>query len=197
MAEQKEQKSVFELSKQLRDILDGVLSIGDWKSSLFLKTAATKLQDLREKSDKLFRSGTVSVEDANASKNYVRQAAPPGYSQVFILLYQVDGANLQGWYRTVKTLSDYNVTRPVYKEEDHVKEFIRSKTATPDRNGYAVVNIKDSDFYQTEQQADQFGHPLFILKEGAVKLENVIEFIHSNRKCYAVHEDEMVFLNEI
>ena len=196
MAEKEEQKKVFELSEQLRDILDTILAPGDWQSSLFLKAASTKLKVLREKSDELFKSGNVTAEVAT-SKDTSRKAAAPGYVQVFILLYQVDGANLQGWYRTIKTLTEYNVTRPVYKEEDHAKEFIRSKTAGIDRNGYAVVNVKDSNFTEVGQQMDQFNHPLFALKQAAVELQNVVEFVHGNKMRYAVRDNELSYLGEI
>ncbi len=196
--EQNAQKNVFELSKELRDILDEVLTTGDWQSSIFLKTAANKLRAIRDKSDNLFNSGNVAtVVNTNASKDIARKPVPPGYSQVFVLLYQVDSANLQGWHRNIKTLADYSVTRPVYKDENHAKEVIRSKTMGVDRNGYAVVNVKDSDFSESENQTDQFGHPLFILKQGAVKLENIVEFIHCNVKRYAMRDNELVYLNEI
>lgn len=197
MAEQKEQQTVFEYSRQLRDVLDEVLATGDWQSSLFLKAAATKLRGLREESDKLFNSGNVATGTTSVGKDYARKAAPPGYSQVFVLLYQVDGANMQGWNRTIKTLTDYSVTRPVYKEEDHAKEFIRSKVAAMERNGYAVINIKDGDIDETTQQTDPFGHSLFILRQGAVKLENVVEFIHINKKRYAMGDNDLIYLGEI
>jgi hypothetical protein len=196
MAEKEEQKKLFELSEQLRDVLDAILATGDWQSSLFLKTASTKLKALREKSDELFKSGKVTAE-AGASNDTGRKAAAPGYVQVFILLYQVDGANLQGWHRTIKTLTEYNVTRPVYREEEHAKEFIRSKTAGIDRNGYAVVNVKDSSFTEAGQQMDQFNHQLFALKQGAVELQNVVEFIHSNKRRYAVRDNELGYLGEV
>lgn len=196
MAEQEERQNFFELSKQLRDILDDILATGDWQSSLFLKTAATRLRELREKSDQLFNNGNVVTEAAKVQDSS-RKIAPPGYLQVFILLYQVDGASLQGWYRNIKTLADYSVTRPVYKDEEHAKEFIRSKTAAVDRNGYAVVNIKEGDFDDTGQQVDQFSHPLFILKQDAVKLENVVEFVHSNKRRYAMGDNDLIYLGEI
>ena len=197
MAEQEERQNVFELSKQLRDILDDVLATGDWQSSLFLKTAATRLRELRGKSDQLFNRGNV-VTEAVRTQDSSRKTAPPGCLQVFILLYQVDGANLQGWCRNIKTLADYSVTRPVYKDEGHAKESIRSKTATVDRNGYVVVNVKKNDLDETgQQQVDQFGHPLFVLKQGVIKLENIVEFVHSNKRRYALGDNDLVYLGEI
>ncbi len=196
MIEQEKSQSVFELGKQLSDTLDDVLATGDWQSSLFLKTAATKLHEFREKSERLYNSGnaTAKVESVQDSS---RKIAPSGYLQVFILLYQADGANLPGWYRNLKTLTEYSVTRPVYKDEEYAKELIRAKVAAQDRNGYAVVNIQEGDLDEAGSQVDQFGHPLFILKQGAVKLENIVEFVHSNKRRYVMSGGDLIYLGEI
>ena len=131
-----------------------------------------------------------------AAKNIQLRVALPGYSQVFILLYQVDSANLQGWYRTIKTLTDYSVTRPAYKDEAYAREFIRSKASGIERNGYAIVNIKSDDFYNVEQPpVDACGHQLFVLKENSIKLENIVEFVLANKQHYAIR-DEALFLLE-
>lgn len=198
--EQKTQENVFELSKRLWVILDEVLTTGDWQSSSFLKTAAIQLRDLQEKCNKLSLSSggnKAATEVINVDKDTTRRAIVPGYARVFILLYQVDGANLQSWYRTIRTLAEHSITHQIYKEENHVKEAIRAKITDQDRNGYAVVDIKEENLLSGEQPLDQFGHALCVLKDSSVKLENIIEFVHNNRKRYALHDNELFFLSEL
>jgi hypothetical protein len=196
MVEPKATTNIFDLSKQLNGILDEILATGDWESSLFLKGVATKLQKIRNENEKLANSGTVTTQVVNVVDT-TRKPAPAGYVQVFVLIYQAVGSDLPGWFANIKTLADYSGTRPVYKDEAHIKEFIRAKTATMDRNAYVVVNIKESDFEQTGEQIDQFNHQLFLLKQGSLKLENVVEFVHLNKKRYAMGDKELVYLGDV
>ncbi|MDR1057022.1 MAG: type IVB secretion system protein IcmQ [Coxiellaceae bacterium] len=192
--------AAIEIGRKLINILDDILVTGDWDSSLFLKTSAAKLRDLRNEIAILCdidKAKPTDVYQSTVPNKDSRQNSPPGYFRVFILLYQVDGSNLQSWYRTIKTLSEYSVTRPAYKDENHAQEFIRAKTLGIERNGYVVVNVKDNDFYPTEQHVDSFGHPLIALKEEAVKLDNVVEFVHANKKHYVIRDNALVLLGEI
>ncbi|MBU0744316.1 MAG: type IVB secretion system protein IcmQ [Gammaproteobacteria bacterium] len=196
MIGQDQRQGVIDLGKKLIAILDGVLAIGDWDNSLFLKTSASKLKKLREQAQQL----CVGEEDITANddnKEFYQECVLPGHSQVFILLYQVDGANLQTWLGTIKNLTEYSVTRPAYKDVVHVQGAIRSKSSPLDHSAYVVVNVKDDAFQPGEQQMDSLGHPLVSLSEDAVKLENIVEFVHGNKKRYAIRDNKLVFLGEI
>ncbi|MEI8054401.1 MAG: Dot/Icm secretion system protein IcmQ [bacterium] len=186
-----------EIANKVVETIDGLLATGDWENSVFLKASAAKLRELRTQAQQLSLLGGQAQQEQKAIVTASAKTIQPGYSQVFILLYQVDGANLQEWYRTVKTLVDYSVTRPAYKDEAYVKEFIRSKTSGVERNGYAVVNIKSDDFYNVEQPpVDALGHQLFVLKESSIKLENIVEFIHANKQHYAIRDEALFLLKE-
>lgn len=189
------QQVVADFSKKLKEILNDVLAIGDWNSSVFLKTSALKLNDIICKAEKL--SGNVEVLDENIGSNQRSSNEQVlGVSRVFVLLYQVDGSNLQGWYSNIKTLLEYGVSKSVYQDENYAKELVRSKTLNIERNGYVIVDVKDDDFYQTDK-LDAFGHQLFALRENAIKLEKVIEFIHANKKRYVIRNNELVLLGDI
>lgn len=191
----------YEIAKKVKGVIDSVLATGDWKSSIFLKASAARLRELLVEADGLLRLGEQANQGqgatAVANKIVQQRTVPPGYCQVFILLYQVDSTNLQGWYRTVKTLMDYSVTRPAYKDEAFAKEFIRSKASGIERNGYVVVNVKSDDFYNVEQPpVDACGHQLFVLKENSIKLENIVEFVLANKQHYAVSDNALILLEE-
>lgn len=190
-----------EIAKKIKEIIDSVLATGDWENSIFLKVSAAKLRELQVEAQRLSCLGEQTQQEqkdsTKAANTAAERVAPPGYSQVFILLYQVDSANLQGWYNTIKTLMDYSVTRPAYKDESYARDVIRSKTSGIGRNGYVVVNIKDSDFYDVEQSpVDASGHKLFVLKENAVKLENIVEFVLANKQHYVIRDDALFLLEE-
>jgi Dot/Icm secretion system protein IcmQ len=196
MVEQEKLRDALEIGKKLKDILDNILTVGEWDSSLFLRNVAVKLRGLRDKIEKLCQTNEGKVAGISQDST-VRRKAPPGYIPVFILLYQVDSSNLPSWYSSIKNLSEYSVSRPAYKDESHIQEFIRTKTTGIEHNGYVIVNVKEQDFYQIEPQVDFLGHPLVSLKEGAVKLENIVEFIHANKSHYAIRDNELVYLDKI
>lgn len=197
-----ESQTVAALSKKLKSALEGLLATGDWSSSPFLQTNAVKIRDLIAKADELSHIGELATNMTTAvagrsdimadkSKNTME-----GYSQVFILLYQVDGANLQSWQRNIWTLVDNIAARPVYKVEGDVNEFVRSKEgAVVERYGYVVVNVKNEDFYQIEPQLDPLGHKMFALKEDAIKLANIVFFVHANKNRYVLRDKELVLQN--
>ncbi|EKE01730.1 MAG: IcmQ [uncultured bacterium] len=195
---EKELLTPDEIVSRTKKVIDGVLAEGDWEHSVFLKVEAAKLRLLCDELGKLVRyKGQGLGSEFVVNKTSDRRAVSPGWSQVFILLYQANDTDLYSWYRTIKTLTEHSVSRPAYKDESHAQEFIRSKTAGVEHNGYAVVNVKDEDFYDAEAApVDAYGHQLFVLKENSVKLENIVEFVHANKKHYAIHDNELILLDE-
>lgn len=184
-----------EIGQKLVDILDGLLKAGNWEASLFLKASAGRLRELREEASNLAQDETVNNTQIGTA--LFSKSAPTGYIQVFISVFQLEGTDLQVWHRTIRALTEYNVTRPVYRDVKFVQEFIRSK-ADFDHHGYVIVNIKESDIYELAQPSkDALGHELILLKEGSVKLENIIGFVHGNKKRYLVKENGLVFIDEM
>lgn len=198
MAEQELQEAT-EIARKVATIIDAILATGDWENSIFLKASTVKLQKFRVAAERLSHLGQQDESSTDVIDKTTRRRIPPGYSQVFILLYQVDGANLQSWYHIIKTLMDYSVTRPVYKSESYAQECIRAKKDSDiARNGYAVVNIKNENFYGEEQASvDAFDHQVYVLKENSVKLENIVEFVHANKNYYAIYDNKLVALDGI
>jgi intracellular multiplication protein IcmQ len=188
---------IYSVAKKIKDIITDVLATGDWGNSEFLQVSARGLHDLTNKIDKLISLVEQNKQDEKAidvgDKVAKMKIVPSGYCQVFILLYQVENTNLQSWYKLIKNLAEHNVSKPVYKDENHVKEFIRSKKTNIEHNGYVVVNVKNDDFYNEEKlPVDSCGHDLFMLKENAISLENIIEFVLANGQHYAVCDNALI-----
>lgn len=187
---------VPDVGKQLLAVLTGILASGDWESSLFLKVEADRLKEFSGQVGTLLKSDEPKLDII--ARDVARPKPQFGYSQVFILLYQIDGANLQNWYSNIKNLGQYSVTRPAYIDERYAQEFIRSKVANIERNGYVVANVKSDDFYQEgEKLFDPFGHELVSLKDKAVLIDNVVEFVHANKRRYAISDNKLVLLGEV
>lgn len=192
--DRKKREDVTVFGEKLRGILGNVLASGDWKSSLFLQSAEARFRDLQVQVDQMYDDSSTGKETDVKDPSDVQ--TPAGFSRVFVLLYQLDGNNLQSWMRTIGNLIEHSAARPVYKVEEYAKEFVRSKVPNSYRSGYVTIDVKDTDFYEAEQQSDQFGHPLFVLGENAVTLENIVEFIHNNKKHYLVTDKGLVFTRE-
>jgi Dot/Icm secretion system protein IcmQ len=184
------------IGKQLVKILDGALKESCWDSSLFLRNAKNQLKAL------LREANTLVGEDQSSASVLGKDGRPQalqtkeGYIKVYILLYQLDSNNLRSWLSLVKSLIEYNVNRPTYREEQYIQELIRSKKEI-DRYGYAIINVKEGDMYYFEKQpVDPFGHEILVLKEKAIKSENIIEFVHANKRRYVLKESELVYIGD-
>lgn len=193
MPDKEERNNLIEMANELKSVLGDLLRSGDWESSIFLKNYTDKIRTLESRVDSLIGADKQVSESEQSVAGHVVKDPEENYVRVFILLYQVDGANLQGWYRAIKNLEEHDVTRPVYTVEDNAKEVIRSKVSNIDRNGYVVVDVKKSEVYESDT-SDVFNHKVFSLKENAIDLKNVVEFIHANKKRYLLSGDGLVFL---
>ncbi len=167
-----------EISRKLVKILDKLLSKGDWGSSPLLRTTKKKFQNYKDEAESL------AAEPEVAEEALVNHRVPEGYRKVFISLYQSEGRNLQLWQNMLKSLARFSISRPVYDNEDYVQEVIRSKPE-PVRHAYAVVVVREDDIIQNGRvKTDPLGHELIVLRERAVELRNILEFVHANKKHY-------------
>ena len=185
-----------DLSRKLVAILDNLLIAGDWKkgNSLFLRKAEERLCELRDDAKRLIEQHSVPQGVENIER---KQKLGEGVIKVFISLYQFDGENLQNWLNTLKTLTSYNVTRPTYRNEWHVRELINSK-ADSRRHAYVEVLINESDLINIDPlPVDTLGHELLVLKEGAVKIPNIVGFIHYNKKRYTFNGEKLIFERDV
>lgn len=197
--ETKQNKSSPEkkLGEKLVEILGNVLYSGEWESSLFLKNVKKQLENLKNEAVSFVGHNNEGQAVGGAELAYVRDnIAKEGYLRIYVLLYQFDSNNLQSWLSLVKSLTEYNVSRPTYDQEPYVQELIRSKKEV-ERYGYAIINIKQNDIYSLEKRPiDVFGHEILILKEKAIKTENILEFIHANKRKYAFRDSKLHFIGE-
>lgn len=178
MADQKPGKQET-LAREIIRSIDELLAAGDWEATLFLKANKKHLEALKQRAQALLEDQTLV-----APKQATREREPPaGYKVVYISLFQAESNNLIKWQGAIKGLERYSVSRPIYSEEAHVRALIRNKP-DPQKEAYVIAFVKESDIikpYLGKKNQDRWGHELLTLREQAVDLGHVIEFIHDNK----------------
>jgi intracellular multiplication protein IcmQ len=178
------------LKNELLTLFDKALADGNWEASLYFRTVGKRLRELRQ-----CIIDEIDTEDKSKASRVSRSLAQPkeGYIKVYVSIYQADGANIDRWRSTVKSLADYSINRPIYRAQEHIEAILRAKTDIK-REAYVIVHVKENSIiqqYPGRAMTDRFGNELITLKEGSVKLENIIEFVHEGKR-YSIDHGEFV-----
>jgi intracellular multiplication protein IcmQ len=166
--------------KRFVEILDETLSTGMWEETFLLKSMKKKLSELREEAQQLQQQYR---EEAMAKSIGAGNAAMDTLQTVYISVFQQDFADLRKWERMLKSITDYSITRPVYKEEDHVKEMIRGRP-DPNKEGYVAAMVKKEDIvkgFAGKATADKSGYELLNIKEGGIRPGGIRRLVLGSR----------------
>lgn len=176
------------LKNELLTLFDKALADGNWEASLYFRTVGKRLRELRQRIVEEIDTGESEVK-VSCSVSQPKE----GFIKVYISIYQADSANLDRWRSTVKALADYSINRPTYRAQEHIEAILRAKTDVR-REAYVVVHVRENSIipqYPGRAMTDRFGNELVTLKEGSVKLENIIEFVHEGKR-YSINHGEFV-----
>jgi intracellular multiplication protein IcmQ len=168
--------------QQNQDILkalDDAIEQGPWEDSNFLRVIGKNLRKIREDyANHLAGDNAEKIDlEANLAK---RVALRSGQQEIFIALYSSEGGNLHVWERILSNLPNQIISRPIYTNEEDVRNFIKSKE---NKNNEAYVSIFiDKNAILTlapdKTPLDKFGKTLLNLKDRALHLENINHFVH-------------------
>lgn len=185
------------IGKRLLAVLDRLLGGEGWGSTLFLETMKKRIQKLRDETYQILQEEISGEAQLEIQKDKFKQPVKEGNLRLYILLYQTEGGKLLNWQYALRTLLEYSVSRPTYNDVNYVRELIRTKPNI-ERYGYAIVDVDKNDLYAQEQPVkDALGHEMIVLKEGAIKRENIVGFVHANRKQYSFVDGELILQGEI
>jgi Dot/Icm secretion system protein IcmQ len=176
------QDQLKKINEQLINILRELLATGNWEASLFLRTAHKKLQDLCDEA--VATANQLHAVDQPKSLISHQTRVDQGYFLVYVSIYQSDPYNLRKWENTLKNIKEYSIARPIYRSEEHIQEAIRSKKGAVNE-GYVSVYIKKNDIippYPGKLLEDRFGHELLTIRDNALKMENIVEFVHHGKR---------------
>ena len=168
--------------QNLIDLADRVLGKGDWEDSLFLRNTVKPLQALREQAQQ-----TVDfIQYGNQQASNDQLALSDEATAIYISLFQSQGDDLQRWEMQLRSLPRYILGRPVYASEEFAQKLVRLKAIkTPE--AYAKVAVEKSmlqDDGISLKRTDRHGSELINLIPGAVKTQNILEFVHQGKRYY-------------
>jgi Dot/Icm secretion system protein IcmQ len=192
-----QKENLLKLSQQLVNDLDKLLETGNWEESLFLRAMSKSINAIREEAQELKEKLASDEATTITAQNPTPFQLKEDYIKVYISLYQADGGNLSLWQNMLKSLAKYCVSRPIYTNEAHAQALIQSKSDSI-RHAYAVVAVKKNELMPSEiQKTDSLGHKLFALKEQAIDIKNIVNFVHANKNIYTFHDNKLHLENTI
>lgn len=170
-----------ELSEQQAEAilkaLDEAIENGPWEESSFLRVIGKNLREIR---DKFSTQVNHSEKDKLSTQMAAHTALHSDKLEVFIGLYSYDGNNMQSWERIITNLPRQMISRPIYSEEQAIKDSIRTKDNKLNE-GYVSIYVEKSDVLPTtvdKTPTDKLGKSLLTLKDKSLKLENINRFVH-------------------
>ncbi len=168
---------------KILEALNKLLKDSVWEKSLFLKASAKKIRGIR---DTLKAHAELPEEEENSgvlSNNLAsRFAARLGQVEIFVSLYNADGNNFKKWEKSLLNISGQSSTRPVYINEKDIRELVRSKEKKKNEAYVSILINQDELVSPPEGKApeDSMQHKLLILRDRALKVENIVRFVHQS-----------------
>ena len=175
-----EKEGDTETLRRFIEIVDEALAAGEWQGTHLLRSMEKKIKGLREEAEQL----QLQLKEESMAKSIgAGGSSSSNLETVYVSVYQQDFNDLRRWERTLKSITDYSVTRPVYKEEEHIKEMIRGRP-DPNKEGYVAVMVKKEDIvkgFAGKPATDKSGYELLNIKEGGVRPGGIRRFVLGDR----------------
>lgn len=168
-----------EQNARILKALNKAIEEGPWEKSNFLRMVGKNLIAIRD--DFLTRLGAKSEHELkNESQLANKMALRSNQLEIFISLYSSDGINIQSWERIVANLPKQTISRPIYSNEENLKETLKLKD-NKNNEAYVAIFIDKQDLLSLAPDKilkDKFGTPLLSLKDRTLNLENISRFVH-------------------
>ncbi|KTD21069.1 Dot/Icm secretion system protein IcmQ [Legionella londiniensis] len=168
-------------SREILKALDEAIEEGPWDESNFLRVIGKNLQSIRDKLANYLNDAN-SDNAMHASNLANRVALRSGQQEIFIGLYSTDGSNLASWERIIANLPTQIIARPIYANEQDVKEIIRTKEKKVNE-AYVSIYVSQNDILSLpadKMPLDKLGKPLMTLKDKAINIKNINRFVHQS-----------------
>lgn len=187
-------ESFKEKCKDILTTLDKAITEGPWEETNFLKAVGKKLKQLRE--DFVVQTNLDNDVEAHAeAKKLSDDILPSGYQLIYIAMYSFEGSNLKTWERIITNLGNQTISRPIYADEQDVKNFQKTKENKVNE-GYVEVMVLTADIMPVSSEKmpyDKLGRPLVTLKDKSIKLQNVRRFEHMGH-TYKLNRGSLVLV---
>lgn len=163
---------------------DRVILAGDWDSSLFLRNTVKPLKNMREEAQHLRDQLLGNVKAAPV----MALSLAPDMMKVYIAVFQHKAHYIKDWEPQLRSLPQYILGRPIYREEAAVRQLIRTKLIQTS-DAYVCVGVPKTAVQTGEfhpSHIDKQGNELLQLIPGAVRSENILEFVYQDKRYYFV-----------
>lgn len=168
-----------EQNARILKALNKAIEEGPWEKSNFLRMVGKNLTAIRD--DFLTRLGAKSEHELkNESQLANKMALRSSQLEIFISLYSSDGINIQSWERIVANLPKQTISRPIYSNEENLKEVLKLKD-NKNNEAYVAIFIDKQDILSLAPDKvpkDKLGTSLLSLKDRTLNLENISRFVH-------------------
>lgn len=176
--------------------LDEAISKGPWEHNLFFQGIGKKLRELRDRFQQELGLENLQAEASASNLQEVLSHQQTSFLEVYISLYQAEGVNIRKWSTVVTALVGHSVSRPVFKKEEDIQAAIRAKTYKQN-DAYVVVKVREEDILKSptgQPILDREQRELLMLREGSVKLANIVRFVHLSGE-YIYREGSLIKQN--
>ena len=168
-----------EQNAEILKALNKAIEEGPWDNSNFLRIIGKNLASVRD--NYLAQLGASTPAQLRAESHLANQMALRSNQQeIYISLYSFDGSNFQNWERIVSNLPNQMISRPIYTEEDHVKEILKLKE-NKINEAYVAIYINKEDvlpLHPDKILKDKLGNSLLSIKDRTLFLDNISRFVH-------------------
>lgn len=174
-----------EFNEQLIAVIEEVLASPDWRQNLLTNNSMKPVLRLYDSAIALRQQFSSGQQQAP------HESSKPGYRQVYVSLFHVEGQQLSQWQVLLASLERSLAGRPVYGTKEDVMQFIRARPHSL-CEAYVEILLPDQDVIDL-QRKDIYGSMLLGLKPQAAKHAKVVEFFNNN-KCYTLSNEGKLVL---
>lgn len=181
--------------KAILDALDETIASGPWEESVFLRVIGKNLREIRNNFAKELdmKAEVKNQLEQSLSGRFIKSTLSADQREVFISLYSSEGSNIQAWERILGNLPKQVTSRPIYSNEFDIQDVIKSKENKVNE-AYVVFYVNKNDILTLQPDKismDKRGKQLMSLKDRALKIENIIRFVHMSIE-YNYHKGRLV-----
>jgi len=182
-------KDSQELKNKLMQIVsDAVSQDAKLRETLLI---GDKFRFIRDRLTALQQHVDEALQTIKVEENNVKQAVSQDEQLVYVYLFNAHGMDLQSWIKMLhpSVYYEHSVNRPIYGSKEHVEMVIRNKTNRI-QHGYLEIAVKTAAVVQRGGEAlkDNLGNPLIKIKEGSLRPERLISFVHNGHQ-YSLDEN--------
>ncbi|MAH61228.1 MAG: hypothetical protein CMF42_02950 [Legionellales bacterium] len=186
----------LEKIKQDEKIYQDLLKLKDrkgWQMSNVMKVYYKRYLKVLEKSRELYEAGQEYISqkvDVKVMKNR------PGYTKLYVVLYQVEGDNLLRWEIVLKSISTVSSGRPVFDDEAAARQ-ATTTNANP-KTGYVAIWVDDMNIIQQPDEMalkDMNGNKIITIKQNALSTSNILYFVHGLNVTYDYTNNKLIARN--